>query len=543
MMDQLAEALEGVASTSSRLRKVARLAAFLEPLEDADLARAARFLSGSPVEGAAGGTGDRKMSVGGAILREAAVLASGWPLEMVRLCHREVGDSGEAFSLLLFGKGAGEAMSLAEAEGIYMRLFAARRTAEKVELLRQAMLRFRPLTLKYFVKVITRNFRIGLQERLVEEAIANACGAKTAEVKDANNRTGDLAKVALAARRGGLAGLEMRLFHPLEFMLARPLDEGDGLADAGNWYVEDKYDGIRSQVHFQDGKVKIFTRGLEDTTAAFPELVAALSGLAGSGVMDGEVLAWREGRALNFSQLQQRLARKKLSPELQGKIPVIFMGYDLLYRNGLLLLDRPIEERRAGLEAIFDGRALPLQLSVQERLDGDLDRDIEERFAAARGRGNEGLLLKRRGSVYESAKRSQSWLKVKRAYATLDVVVTAAEQGSGRRATMLSDYSFAVRDGERFLNVGKAYSGLTDEEIRELTKIFRSLARERYGRVTLVEPRVVLEVAFDGIQQSPRHKSGYALRFPRIVRWRKDKLPEDSDTLERVRELYEKTLT
>lgn len=547
MMDQLAEALEAVASTSSRLRKVARLAAFLEPLEDADLARAARFLSGSPVEGVAGATGGRKMSVGGAILREAAVLASGWPLEMVRLCHREVGDSGEAFSLLLFGKGAGEAMSMAEAEGIYMRLFAARRTADKVDLLRQAMLRFRPLTLKYFLKVITGNFRIGLQERLVEEAIAKACGAKTGEVKDANNRTGDLAKVALAARRGGLAGLEMRLFHPLEFMLARPLDEGDGLADVGDWYVEDKYDGIRSQVHFQDGKVKIFTRGLEDTTAAFPELVAALSELAGSGVMDGEVLAWREGRALNFSQLQQRLARKKLSAALQAEIPVIFMGYDLLYRNGLLLLEVPIEERRAGLEAIFagsfSGRALPLQLSVQERLDGDLDRDIEERFVAARGRGNEGLLLKRRGSLYESAKRSQSWLKVKRAYATLDVVVTAAEQGSGRRATMLSDYSFAVRDGARFLNVGKAYSGLTDEEIRELTKIFRSIAKERYGRVTLVEPRVVLEVAFDGIQKSPRHKSGYALRFPRIVRWRQDKLPEESDTLERVRELYEKTLT
>jgi DNA ligase 1 len=536
MMDQLAQALEAVASTSSRLRKVARLATFLAPLDDADLSRAARFLSGSPVAGVEGG----KMSVGGAILREAAVLASGWPVEMVRLCHREVGDSGEAFAHLLFGKSREEALSLAQAEAIYMRLLQSRRTADKVELLRETMLRIRPLTLKYFIKVITGNFRIGLQERLVEEAIAQATGAKVGEVKDANNRTGDLAQVALAARRGELKSLEARLFHPLEFMLAKPLDEGDAFPDAGEWYVEDKYDGIRSQVHFRDGKVKIFTRGLEDTTAAFPELVAALSALPGSGVMDGEVLAWREGRALNFSRLQQRLARKKLSAALQEEIPVIFLGYDLLYRDGELLLDAAIEERRRRLAEIFAGQELPLLLSPQEALGSAAA--IDARFEAARERGNEGLLLKRKGSLYESAKRSQFWLKVKRALSTLDVVVTAAEQGSGRRATMLSDYTFAVRDGERFLNVGKAYSGLSDDEIRELTKIFRSLARERYGRVTLVEPRMVLEVAFDGIQQSPRHKSGFALRFPRILRWRQDKQPSEADTLERVRELYEKTL-
>jgi DNA ligase-1 len=286
--------------------------------------------------------------------------------------------------------------------------------------------------------------------------------------------------------------------------------------------------------------VRIYTRGLEDTTRAFPELVEEFARLGGRGVVDGEVLAWRGERALNFAVLQQRLARKKVDERLREEVPLVFVGYDLLYRDGELLLDTPLEARRQRLEEVFQGREGHLRVSPQRRLK-ELE-EVEVEFAAARARGNEGLLLKRQGSVYEAAKRSGNWLKVKRPYGTLDVVVTAAEQGSGRRATLLSDYTFAVRDGERFLNVGKAYSGLTDEEIRELTRLFKTLERERYGRVTLVEPQVVLEVAFDGVQKSPRHKSGYALRFPRIVRWRRDKQAEDADTLQRVEELYERSL-
>jgi DNA ligase-1 len=273
---------------------------------------------------------------------------------------------------------------------------------------------------------------------------------------------------------------------------------------------------------------------LEETTAAFPEIAEYFQGFAGSAILDGELLAWRDGRALNFTVMQQRIARKKVTAALQAEVPVVFIAYDLLYRDGELLLDRPIEERRARLGS------LPVTVSAQERL--ATRAEIEDRFRAARERGNEGLMLKRAGSFYESGKRSLSWYKVKRPYGTLDVVVTAAEQGTGKRATLLSDYTFAVRDGERFLNVGKAYSGLTDEEIRALTRLFRSLQAERFGRVTLVRPEVVLEVAFDGIQKSPRHKSGYALRFPRILRWRQDKTVDGIDTIERVREMYEASL-
>jgi DNA ligase-1 len=250
------------------------------------------------------------------------------------------------------------------------------------------------------------------------------------------------------------------------------------------------------------------------------------------------VLAWREspqgGRALAFTVLQQRLARKKVAPSLMERIPVRFIAYDLLFQDGAWLLAEPIEARRARLEA------LGVMVSPLERL-GD-SAEIEPRFMAARGRGNEGLILKQSGTPYEPGKRSGLWIKVKRPYGTLDVVVTAAEQGHGRRATVLSDYTFAVREGERFLNVGRAYSGLTDEEIRELTRIFRAATVERFGRVSQVKPEVVIEVAFDGIQRSPRHKSGYALRFPRIVSWRRDKKVEEIDTIEQVKALYEASL-
>jgi DNA ligase-1 len=316
-------------------------------------------------------------------------------------------------------------------------------------------------------------------------------------------------------------------------MLAQPLDDASALDSPTDWLAEDKYDGIRAQLHVHAGKVRLFTRGLEDTTNAFPDVVLAFAGVPGPLILDGEILAFRDGRALPFHLFQQRIARKRVGRKLIEDMPATFLAYDVLMHRGALLLDHPLELRRSLLE----GLGLPA-ISVQTPL---RDRsDIESLFAAARARGNEGLVLKRAGSLYESGRRGANWRKVKKPFATLDVVVTAAEQGHGRRAGVLSDVTFAVRDGDRFLNIGKAYSGLTDAEIRELTRIFRSITVERYagGRVQLLRPEVVLEVAFDGLQKSSRHKSGFALRFPRILRWRRDKPVEEIDTLDRVRELF-----
>jgi DNA ligase-1 len=533
-MDQLAKTCEEIARWNSRLRKVRILGDYLRGLSEADLHRAVRFLCCGPIQ-----SDERKFSVGGATLREALLQASNWDAQTLSLCYAEVGDTGETVGHLMRGISAGEAMTLSEAELLYARLYKQRRTADKVELLRHIYLRHRPETLKFFVKAITGNLRIGLQAKMLVEAIAEATGAAIEDVRMANNRIGDLPRVALAAKRARLHEIEARLFHPMEFMLAKPLDCVDGMADPENWWVEDKYDGFRSQVHAENGRVKIFTRGMEEVTEAFPEIVEAFKALNGGAAIDGEILAWRDGRALPFTVLQQRIARKKSAADLISAVPVTFMAYDILYRDGRMLVGETIEERRRILEVSAQG----LGILVAPQWSSDTTAGLEEAFEAARDRGNEGLLIKRRGSHYESGRHSGAWMKIKRPHGTLDVVVTAAEQGSGRRAIYLSDYTFAVRDGDRYLNVGKAYSGLTDPEVRELTRILRGLATEKFGKVVIVKPQVVLEVAFDGVQKSPRHKSGYALRFPRIVRWRRDKQISETDTLERVKELYETSLT
>ncbi len=532
-MDALAAVAERVASYASRLRKIALVADYLSSLSDEDLPRAVRFLGGSPFSG----SDPRRLSIGYVMLRDAAIAVSGFDAEIVRVCAHDVGDLGETIGLLLVGRTPGAPLSLAEAEAIYAKLHAERRQAAKFEILRAAFERYRPLALKYFVKVIAGELRIGLQQKMVEEAVAQATGAEADAVREANNRSGDLARVALAARAGALETIEARLFHPMDFMLAKPVESLAEIERPGDWVIEDKYDGIRAQAHLEDGRVVIFTRGLAEVSAAFPELVSALGAIGGSALVDGEIVAWQDGRALPFAILQQRLARKVVPLFMPLEVPVAFVAYDLLYRDGELLLSRPIEERRARLEAALAGTSSPLLVSPQ--FCAVSTDEIAALFQAAQARGNEGLVLKRRSSIYESGRRSGEWVKWKQPYATLDVVVTAAEQGHGKRATVLSDYTFAVRSGDELVNVGKAYSGLTDSEIRELTRLFREIAVERYGPVLAVRPEVVLEVAFDSIQKSARHKSGYALRFPRIVRWRRDKKPEDADTLARVRELYE----
>lgn len=532
-MDALAAVAERVAGHSSRLKKIELLAAYLRELTDEDLPRAVRFLSGRPFAP----SDPRRLAVGHVSLREAAIAASGWDPETVRLAMREVGDVGEAISLLMKGRTEEQPLSLAEAEALYAELFRKRRASEKTELLRQCLTRYCPPALKYFLKVITGDLRIGLQERMLEEAIALAAGLSAGEVHQASSRSGDLTKVALAARRGRLEEMTARLFRPLDFMLARSVAAVEEIPAPEEWLIEDKYDGIRAQAHLDGGRVVLYTRGLSEATGAFPELEAALERVPGSALLDGEVVAWREGRILPFRALQQRLTRKAVPLFLPLEVPAAFVAYDLLFRNGVELLGRPLEERRARLEEMLGGFGPPLLLAPQSS--AGTAEELERLFEAARARGHEGLVLKRRGSLYEAGRRGGAWLKWKRPLATLDVVITAAEQGQGRRAGVLSDYTFAVRSPDGFLNVGKAHSGLTDEEIRELTGVLRALALGRYGPALRVRPAVVLEVAFDGIQKSSRHAGGYALRFPRIVRWRRDKTPREADDLERVRWLYE----
>ncbi len=511
-MDSLAAVCESIQRHASRNRKVKILADYFQTLGDEDLSLAVQFLSTGPVARASPNrtlfdTEEKvELKIGGSVLREALRVASGWDKETLSICYAQVGDTGETIGLLLRGIAVGEPMSLGQADALYQSLFQAPNTARRVALLVEIFRKYQPLTLKYFVKVITRGLRIGLLSRQVKDALE------------------------LAGRQAELTAIEARLFQPTDFMLAKPLDQVADLPEPSSWLVEDKYDGIRAQLHFDHGTVKIYSRGMEEVTQSFPDIAALGAKLPGSGIVDGELLAWRDGRALNFNILQRRLARKAVHQSLIEEIPVVFMAYDLLLRDGRLLLNEPLSIRRAVLAE------LPLTQSLQYRAESQ--SHLEQLFVEARSRGNEGLLLKRPDSLYEPGKRSGAWLKLKRPYGTLDVVITAAEQGNGRRATVFSDYTFGVRSANDFVNIGKAYSGLTDAEIKDLTRQLRSNSTEKFGRMMLVKPEIVLEVAFDGVQRSSRHKGGYALRFPRILRWRKDKRPEDCDSIEQVEKLY-----
>ena len=326
-------------------------------------------------------------------------------------------------------------------------------------------------------------------------------------------------------------------------------------------FVEDKFDGIRAQAHVENGRVEIYSRTLDEISGRFPELYAPLAAIATGVIMDGEIITARGAEILPFSELQKRLGRKTVSEDLLATTPVVFVAWDLLYAAGRVLINEPLAARRALLEEIVRTACFPSPIGRGQgegakhsgRLDfgtmrlsqAKLFKDsaaLDDEFEAARARGNEGLMIKDPASFYKPGRRGREWLKLKKALATLDVVVTTVELGHGKRRQVLSDYTFAVRRSDtdsELLNVGKAYSGLTDAEIAEMTEWFRAhtIREFAHGRVRIVEPRIVIEVTFDRVQPSNRHKSGYALRFPRIVRLRSDKTVDEIDTLETVRKL------
>ncbi|MCA1615490.1 MAG: ATP-dependent DNA ligase [Acidobacteria bacterium] len=550
-LEAFARAADAVAATTKKLEKAALLGAYFHTLADEDLARAARYFAGHQFA-----LNDaRTTNVGGGMLRDAIGEVSGLEVENLRPRYVRLGDSGEVAREAFAEAGRGDTVAptftLAEVETLIGALSETRGTKNKRAVLVEALRRATPVEAKYLVKLLVGDLRIGLQEGLVEDAVARAFGRPLAAVARANMLTGDIGETALGARRGELEGARMRLFHPLKFMLATAAADGRDAARTmpAEFLVEDKFDGIRGQAHVEGARIALYTRTLDEVTHRFPELVAPLRLLPSAAILDGEILPARGTRILPFAELQKRLGRKTVSDELLAEVPVVFVAYDLLYAGGRVLFDAPLAERRRALEDLIEGAARggaggsvggagTLRLS-EAKLVGEASA-LDAEFDAARARGNEGLMIKDPRSSYKPGKRGREWLKLKRALATLDVVVTAVEVGHGKRRHLLSDYTFAVRRSEEdaeLLNVGKAYSGLTDAELAELTEWFRAhtLQEFAHGRVRTVEPQVVLEVTFDRVQESKRHKSGYALRFPRILRLRPDKTAAEIDTLAAVR--------
>src|ERR1051326_8267755 len=538
-LERFARVAERVAATTRKLEKAALLGEYFQQLSDQDLTRAARYFAGHvfALHDA------RTTNVGGRIISEALIAATGLHADLGARYARW-GDAGDvAFEMFTEGKSSNTpTLSLGDTDTLLVKLSTTRGKNAKTDLLTKILMKATPLEAKYLVKLLSGDLRIGLREGLVEDAIARAFKQPLAAVSLANMLRGDIGEAAVRARAGALNEVEMRLFHPLKFMLATPASDLGDIARTmpAEFFVEDKFDGIRSQAHVKDNRVAIYSRTLDEISPRFPELIDPLAALRTDVIIDGEILTARGEEILPFADLQKRLGRKVISAEMLASTPVVFVCWDLLYENGKGLIDEPLRARRAQLQQIIPGGAGTVRLS-QTKLFDDVAA-LDEEFDAARARGNEGLMIKDPASSYKPGRRGREWLKLKKELATLDVVVTAVELGHGKRRNVLSDYTFAVRrseDNPELLNIGKAYSGLTDLEIAEMTEWFRAhtLQEFAHGRVRIVEPTVVIEITFHRVQPSNRHKGGYALRFPRIVRLRRDKNAEEIDTLATVKQL------
>jgi ATP-dependent DNA ligase I len=631
-LEPWAELCERLAGTTKKLEKRAWMADYLRELPAEAAANAALYLSGTPFSEADG----RQLNVGGASLWQMVKELTQASDEAMHSAYRRHGDLGAAAFDLLSAQAepAPATLTIEDVAEGFSQMAAVRGmergTERRQAVLRDLLRRATPLEAKYLIKLMSGDMRIGVKQAQVEEAIAVAMERELSAVRRAVMLLGDLGEVVRLADADRLDDARMRLFHPLGFMLASPVDsveeaiarfteeiraeqKGEGGAEPFSQaeggteeaysnnslppnrpvephaqpalalaHVQDKFDGIRCQLHCGDpsepGRVALFSRSREDMTHSFPELTEAFATVTEPFILDGEILAWNtdpaaaEQRALPFKSLQNRIGRKRVTPAMRKQTPVVFMAFDLLYRGDSLLLEQPLAMRRAALEEVWAAQVAHTVVSStpndtspphdQQTLFTEPDavpassanpfarlvlasithlssaEQLEQAYVDARARGNEGVMLKAAASVYQPGRRGLAWLKLKRELATLDVVVTSAEYGHGKRAGTLSDYTFAVRDGDTLKNVGKAYSGLTDAEIAYLSQYFHEHTLEDFGGWRTVEPTVVLEVAFNNLMRSDRHSSGFAMRFPRIMRIREDKPVDEIDTLERVEEIY-----
>lgn len=598
VMELLAQTAEAIAATTKKSEKVRLLAGYFHSRTVEEAAVSAVFFSGRPFPAFE----DATLQVGGRLLWAVVAQVSGQSDNALAAAYRKHGDLGAAAHDVLGAstRPPRERLSVLRVLKIFRQIAEARSATTRAALVRDLLAGARPLEAKYLIKIMTGELRIGLKESLVEEAIAAAYSNPVRDVQRANMLLGDVGETLRLAFEHRLAAAQMRLFHPIGFMLASPVDSAaEAFQSFQHAQVEDKYDGIRAQAHASGGEVRIFSRTLDEITESFPELIAPLAVFTEDVILDGEILAWdfaaqpgSAGRALQFSALQGRLGRKRPTAKIMNDVPVAYVIFDVLYAGRELVIDKPLSERSEILNRLFEKvgevpvrhrkklamqdtqgalqfepamtvQHPPMPQSVEpERivrapvLRAGSPSQLSALFELAQARGNEGLMIKDINSTYTPGRRGKSWIKLKRELATLDVVVTAVERGHGKRVGVLSDYTFAVRGGisagyddadlpttpagEPLLNVGKAYSGLTDNEIARMTAWFEQHTISDTGWLRQVEPKIVIEIAFNAVMHSDRHSSGYALRFPRILRLRPDKSPEEADTLDRVREIYER---
>jgi DNA ligase-1 len=571
---------ERVAATTRTSQKTLLLARYLADLPAPELRASAIFLTGRPFAEA----DQRVAGLGWATIAAVVCKLAGTPAGALGEAYDRSSDLGVAVSEVLALRSEPPdpevSPSLLEVAEAFAAIQAAPGAAAKGAILAALLRRCDALTAKYVVKILTGELRIGLREGLLEAAIAEAFDLPQAAVSRALMLTGDTGETAVLAMEGRLDEARLRLMHPLKFMLASPAEDAADIINrlGPTVWAEDKYDGVRAQLHRQGDLVRLYSRDLNDVSDQFPEIVEAAASLDWDGILDGEVLAFADDHVLPFLMLQTRLGRKYPTASVRAEVPVIYVAFDLLavgsrsagrrHANGATsvnghhslassgladllpadppgevepLLTVPLAERRRRLESLgLPGVEAGGRFALSHLVTAGSAEALELVFTEARARRNEGLMVKDPGSYYSPGRRGLGWLKMKRALATLDCLVVGVEVGHGKRHGVLSDYTFAVRDeaADRLVTIGKAYTGLTDAEIADMTRWFEEHTIRRFGRYRQVEPTVVVEVAFDVMQRSSRHQSGFALRFPRIVRIRDDKNPAEIDSLANVERLY-----
>jgi len=549
----LAELCEKLEKITERIPKVTLVANFILSLKEEEIAPAVRMIIGKIFPDWSQDTLDVSWST---VLKIVKNLTKASREEIVD-AFSKTGDPGDMTKLLMEKKKTLKQLTLLDttmSELTILDVFETLKTIAKIKgegsrdkkesLLETLLSRATPLEAKYIVKIILGEMRHGVNEGLMEEAIAKIARVPIEVVERANMMLGDIGELAyIAVTQGyeGLKNVKMKLFHPIKPMLAAQAENvAEALKEHGGISAfEYKLDGARVQIHKSDNKVRIFSRRLTDVTNSLPDIVELVKKElnAHEAIVEGEVIAiGKDGKPLPFQYLMKRFRRVKDVGKMIKEIPVELYLFDCLYLNGELLIDLPYVKRWKKLEEI-KGR-----VNLVPRIITRDPKEAETFFKKAREEGHEGLVAKKLDSNYTPGVRGKKWLKIKEILDTLDLVIVAADWGYGRRKNWLSDYYLAARDEEtgEFLIVGKTFKGLTDEEFAEMTKRLLNIKIGERRRTVFVKPEIVVEVAFDEIQKSPKYKSRFALRFARITRIRYDKSPEEADTIQKIEELYKK---
>lgn len=545
----LAETAQSISKTRGNNAKIKLCAEYLSGLEsDRDVELATQFLS----EGAFSSVSGKRASVGH---RTVATLAA----QFCEIDYEKVfkpsktasGSSSETIQRLFENipeartKWKAENLTLQEVSEIFESLYITSKRDAKHHILLETWKKMSPLEVKYFIRIMGQgSLRIGFETKSVENAIAKAVGKDLEVVRYARMITGSIGKTAIMAKNNQLDEATFKMFSPIAFMLASPI-ESRAVTNLSDYIAEEKFDGMRAQAHISDGRIELFSRDLNDITSSFPEIIEFFSNKELPDlVLDGEICVFKDETILPFQLLQKRMGVKKPSKKLLSEYPVLFISYDLLYQTGNPLFDEPLSKRRKKLEEISSKFSIPVtsQMKISDQ------DDVEKLFQRALDHGNEGLMLKRKDSVYEYGQRRKSWLKVKRPSGSLDTVMLYAHAGSGKRGGTHSDFTLgiSVKDDERyeeeFIPIGKAYGGYSDEELKKMNALIKEITLERFGPTLLLKPHLVIELEFEDIQINKRTKAKYTLRFPRFKAIRWDLSPSDTDTLKDVERMYQEKI-